>query len=80
MKDWIIFEKTSSSRRSARPSSRKCDLLDNVRGGRGHAPIGSSYEDRPATRAEALLDCTLDQYSALAERFSAAWAKQDNSD
>jgi hypothetical protein len=32
-----------------------------------------NYKHHPASRAEALLDCTADQYSALAERFAAIW-------
>lgn len=40
------------------------------------APV---YEDHPATRDEALLDCTDEQHAALARRFLAAWAALDPS-
>ena len=33
------------------------------------------YQHQAATRAEALLDCTVDQYTALVKRFSVAWTK-----
>jgi gamma-glutamyl-gamma-aminobutyrate hydrolase PuuD len=32
-----------------------------------------TYEHQRSSRAEAFLDCTADQYSALAERFAAVW-------
>jgi hypothetical protein len=36
------------------------------------API---YEDHPATREEALLDCSEEQHAALARRFLDAWVR-----
>lgn len=38
------------------------------------APV---YEDQPATRDEALLDCTEEQRANLARRFLDAWARID---
>jgi hypothetical protein len=41
--------------------------------------VAPAYEDHPATRDEALLDCTEEQHANLARRFLAAWAKPGRS-